>query len=110
MTSCQHCASSKVFLSVAPLADRRLERQARIPGKIDPGVLRHFCDERVDKRAPHRLRIDGRKVSIRQKIANDTRGISSIDKIIDYQHTLALRVKRNHLRRNSFENRQVTLV
>ena len=30
--------------------DRRLERQRGIPGKMDPGVLRHFGDEGIDQR------------------------------------------------------------
>src|SRR5262249_51410499 len=81
---------SAIFLLVAPFADRRLERQARIPGKIDPGVLRHLRDERVDQRTPHRLRIDGCKVSIRQEVTDDTRGLSCIDKIIDDQYAFPL--------------------
>ena len=41
------------------LADRRLEGEPGVPGKEDPGVLRHFGDEGVDQRPAHRLGIDG---------------------------------------------------
>src|SRR5258708_19581981 len=37
------------------VADRRLERQGGIPGKENPGVLRHLRYKRVDQRATFRL-------------------------------------------------------
>src|SRR5437870_3337890 len=41
-------------------ADRRLECKPGVPGKIDPGVLRHLGDVGVGQRPAHRLGVDGR--------------------------------------------------
>src|SRR5712691_20829 len=52
-------------LSRRAVADRRLERERGIPGKEDPGVLRHFGDEGVDQRTPHRLGVHRCEMRIR---------------------------------------------
>src|ERR1044071_2882098 len=79
---------SLAFLRAA-LADRRQEREPRIPGKIDPGVLRHLGDKSVDHRAALRLRIDCGEMRAGQKLARDLCGLAGIDQVVDDQHTLA---------------------
>jgi hypothetical protein len=111
MASCQHCVSSEIFcLSVSTRTDRRLERQARIPWKIDPGILRDLGDERVDQGASHRLCIHSGEMRVRQQVAHDARGLAGIDQVVDDQHALSLRVQPRHLGRDAFDHRNVALV
>src|SRR5215470_19431215 len=70
--------------------NRRTEREPGVPGKEDPGVLRHLGDERVDHRAAHRLGIDGREVRLRQQIAHYLGGLAGVDEVVDDQHALAV--------------------
>ena len=60
-----------------------------VPGKVNPGILRHFGDERVDQRAPQRLGVDRRKMGIRQHAAHQPGGLAGIDEVIDDQKALA---------------------
>src|SRR5262245_7891666 len=69
--------------------DRRLEGKSRVPGKIDPGVLRYFGDERVDHGSAHGLGVDGREMRLGQHLAHYRGGLAGIDEIIDDQHALA---------------------
>src|SRR6202021_1916676 len=55
----RHYSRSRLSPLQPGLADRRLEGKAGIPGKVDPGVLRHFGDKGVDHRPSHRLGVDG---------------------------------------------------
>src|SRR2546422_2061061 len=76
--------------SRAAFADRRLEREPGFPGKIDPGVLRHFRDEGVDQRPAHRLGIDGGEMRLRQQAAHDARRAAGVDEIVDDHDAAAL--------------------
>src|SRR6185437_15721879 len=67
----------------AAFPDWRLEGEPGIPGKINPGVLRDFRDERVDKGATHRLGIDRGEMRIRQQVAHDARGLAGVDEVVD---------------------------
>src|SRR5579863_7982146 len=53
-------------LALSALINRRLERQAHVPGEINPGVLRHFGDERVNHRPSLRLGVDGGEMGFGQ--------------------------------------------
>ena len=69
--------------------DRRLKGQARVPGEINPGVLRDFGDESVDHRPALRLGVDRREMRLRQQRAHHLRGRAGVDEIVDDQHLLA---------------------
>src|ERR1700733_12185021 len=73
-------------------ANRRLERQPGVPGKVDPGVLGHFGNEGVDQRPAHGLGVDRGEMRARQQRANDLGGLAGVDEIVDDQHarTVAL--------------------
>src|ERR1700704_5547316 len=86
---CVIACSAVLELSPFTAADRRLEGKSRVPGEIDPGVLRHFGDIGVDHRPAHRLCIDGREMRLRQELAYDLGGLAGVDEIIDDQHALA---------------------
>ena len=64
------------------IPDRRLERQRSIPRKEDPGVLRHFGNERIDKRPALRLGVDGGKMRVGHHVAHQTSGLAGVDEIV----------------------------
>src|SRR5436190_310787 len=41
------------------------EGKPRIPGEMDPGILRDFGHENIQHRTAHRLSIDGREICFR---------------------------------------------
>src|SRR5262249_29163320 len=65
--------------------DRRLEGKPRIPGEIDPGILRHFGDERVDHGPPHGLGIDGGEMRLGEDGPHHLGGPAERDQIIHDQ-------------------------
>src|SRR6202140_3246432 len=71
------------------VAERRLERERGIPGKEDPGVLRHFGDEGIDQRPSLRLGVDGCEMRVRHHVAHQPPGLAGVDEIIDDQESLA---------------------
>src|SRR5215469_7161446 len=84
------------FKSTAPSAllqstvlDRWLESKPGVPGKIDPGVLRYFGNERVDHGSAHGLGVNRREMRLGQQLAHHLCGSAGIDEIIDDQHALA---------------------
>src|SRR3982074_3667921 len=94
LSSCS-CFGSFIVLpatlesSLFSVSDRWLERKPGVPGEIDPGVLRHLGNERVDHRPAHGLGVDGREMRLGQQFAHHLRGLSGIDEIVDNQHALA---------------------
>jgi hypothetical protein len=78
--------------------DRRLKRQPEVPGKVDPGVLRHFGDEGVDMRPSLRLCIDRREMSFCQDLASDERRRTGVDEVVDDEDPPAIAEPRNIFR------------
>ncbi len=94
-----------------PVADRRLERQAGVPGEEDPGVLRHLGDVAVDQRAAHRLGVDGREMRRRHQIAHHAGGLAGVDEIVDDQDALAgAAADLENVRRHCFQDLDRALV
>src|SRR5215831_21220935 len=94
----------------AGLTNRRLERKPGIPGEIDPGVLRHFGDERVDHRPAHRLGIDRGEMGARQYPTHNFRGLAGIDQVVDDENARApATAARDHAGGDVFENLQISL-
>ena len=62
---------------------------AHVPGKIDPGVLRHFGDERVDQRPALRLGVDGRRNAPPASSRAPAGGLAGVDEVVDDQQPLA---------------------
>ena len=77
-----------VCIHVAPLRIGGWNARPSVPGKIDPGVLRHLGDEGVDHRPAHRLGVDGGEMRLRQDVAHDLGGLAGVDQVVDDQHAL----------------------
>src|SRR6267154_3516895 len=93
------------------VADRRLKRERGIPGKEDPGGLRHFGDESVDQRPPHRFGINRCEMRVRNHLAHQPPGLAGVDEIIDDQQSLASAAAEfRGVSRNALENLQVALL
>src|ERR1700756_4098560 len=93
------------------VADRRLERQRGVPGKEDPGVLRHLGDVGVDQRAALGLGIDSCEMRVGQHLAHQLAGLAGIDEVVDDQKALAgAAAELGGLLRNALEHFQVALL
>src|SRR6202163_2510371 len=111
------CRSMDCFAALAmtersrrAVADRRLERERGIPGKVDPCVLRHLGDKRVDQRPALRLGVDRRKMRIRHHRAHQPAGLAGVDEIVDDQKSLAgAAAEFCHFGRNALESLQLAL-
>src|SRR5258705_1241732 len=93
------------------IADRRLKRERGIPGKEDPGVLRHFGDESVDQRPSHRFCIHRGAMRIHDHVAHQPPGLAAVAKLVDDQQSLASAAAEfRGVSRNALENLQVALL
>src|ERR1700730_25867 len=69
--------------------NRCLETQAKIPGEIDPCVLRNLGNESIDDWATERFCIDGRDMSLWQGRPNKFYRRARVGEIIDNEETLS---------------------
>src|SRR5450631_2514529 len=89
-------------LALSRRGDRRLKTEAKIPGEIDPGVLRHLGDEGIDERTAERLCIDRRDMRLGQYRANEFDRRARIGEIIDDEQAFAAAA--HGLRQNAFQD------
>src|SRR4029079_16405544 len=107
-------ASSQGLLAMTNLsravADRRLERQRGIPGKVNPRVLRHFRNERVDQWLTLRLGVNSCEMGVGHHRTHPPPRLAGIDEVVDDQQPLATTAAQFcHCRRNALKGLQVAL-
>src|SRR6185312_11029946 len=85
-TRCPLMTHYPILITLPPSrTDRRLERQCGIPGKVNPGVLRHFGDEGIDQRLALGLGVDGGEMRVRHHRTHQPPGLAGVDEVVDDQ-------------------------
>src|SRR5262245_62173764 len=86
--ACHDDRARPAIASLRPAADRRLVGQRGVPGKMDPRILRHLGDIRIDQRPSLRLGIDGGEMCVGHQRAYQLASLAGVEEVIDVQQPL----------------------